>query len=373
MKVYVFPADAYGCGHYRLIWPARVLRQLGYNVVVRMPHERHELKAEVQNDTLVDVQVPPDADVIVMQRVSHLYLVQAIPLIRERYGCAVVIDMDDDLLRIHPSNPAFAMMHPNARNSHPKHSWANALRACEAATLVTVSTPALVPRYAPHGRAAVVRNRVPRAFLEIEHADSDVIGWGGSVHSHPDDPHEVGPAIARLVAEGYKFKIVGPQVGAREAFQLLADPEVTGTVDIDEWPRALAANLGVGVAPLTNTAFNEAKSWLKPLEYASAGVPSVMSPRAEYRKLHLLGLGVLAAKPKDWYRELRRLATAATLRQVLGGRAREVASRLTIEGGAELWWRAWSKAYEVQRGGLEPRARTSLPPGYALFGSRPTG
>lgn len=366
MKVYAYPADPYGCGHYRIIWPARELARRGHSVVVRMPNERHELRGAVEDGRLVDVQVPPDADVIVMQRVTHRYLVDAIRLIRERYGIAVVVDVDDDLSRIHPSNAAFAAMHP--KNTYDEnHTWQHTVAACEVATLVQVSTPALLRRYARHGRGRVLRNCVPASFLDVPHEDSDVVGWAGAIHSHPDDLHVMGPTIARLVREGHTFRLVGPLQNAREVLGLDADPEATGVIDITEWGAAVAANIGVGVAPLTDTQFNAAKSALKPLEYAAAGVPCVMSPRAEYLKLHREGVGLVAEKPRDWYRKIKQLATDAGFRRELSARGREVVrDAWTIEGNAHRWWETWELARDLQERET-PGLRDSLRPvGYAM-------
>ena len=57
------------------------------------------------------------------------------------------------------------------------------------------------------------------------------------------------------------------------------------------------AELGVGLVPLLDSAFNRAKSWLKGLEYAALGVPFVASPTPEYVKLAGLGAGLLADDP----------------------------------------------------------------------------
>jgi len=371
VKIYVYPADAQGCGHYRMIWPGRELAVRGHNVVVSMPGTRHDLKAKMLGDKLVDVVIPQDADVIVMQRVTHSYLAQAIPVIRERYGVAVVIDIDDDLARIHPANPAFALMRPPKPNDGMsekvrQHSWHNAVAACDAATLVVVSTPALLPRFASHGRGVVIRNRIPRSFLDVPHYDSDVVGWPGAVHSHPDDLQSVGTSVARLVREGLNFNVIGPVDGARAALGLGAEPSAFGVVPLEYWPHALT-QLGVGLAPLADTLFNAAKSWLKPLELAAVGVPSVISPRAEYREIMKLGIGVQAEKPKDWYREIGRLAGDGALREELGARGREVAATLTIESGADLWLEAWTHAYDLERGNRDA-VRSQRRPGYALFG-----
>lgn len=352
MIVYVFPADLHGCGHYRMIWPAAVLASQGHDVRIVSPKQRgSHLQARTDaNGRIVDVGYPPDADIIVLQRITHVHLIRAIELMRER-GVAVVIDMDDDLAAIPTENPAFGAMHPKFGVSRD-HSWLNTQRACEAASLVTVSTDALLARYAPHGRGRVLRNCVPAGYLEIPHEDSDVVGWGGSVHSHPNDLQVTGSALAQLTREGVKLRIVGPPEGVAAALRLDGDDsfESTGPRQLlGEWPAALA-ELGVGIAPLADTRFNVSKSWLKPLEKAAVGVPCVMSPRAEYARICDLGIGVLARKPKDWLREVRRLATDGVLRRELSARGREVAGMLTVEGNAWRWLEAWTDALAVERG-----------------------
>ncbi len=349
MKVYVFPADLHGCGYYRLIWPAEHLRALGHDVAVVSPKQRgSHLKASTNAaGEIVDVLYPPDADVIVLQRITHAKLIEAVSVMRRR-GVAVVIDMDDDLAAIHPNNPAFRAMHP-VHGINPDHNWQNTQRACEAATWVTVSTPALQKRYAPHGRGTVLVNCVPEAYLKLPHEDSNVVGWGGSVHSHPNDLQTVGPAIASLVREGVRFRIVGPPNGARAALGLDREPESTGPRDIHtEWMPALA-ELGVGIAPLEDTRFNAGKSWLKPLEYAAVGVVPVMSPRAEYRAFHALGVGLLASKPRQWMTHVRALVSDSSMRRDMSQAARAVASRFTIERNAHTWWQVWEEASRVER------------------------
>lgn len=369
MKVYVFPADRDGCGHYRMIWPSQVLAAQGHNVVVRMPNERHELRAEVRksDNSVSDAFVPDDADVVVLQRVTHRLVAESIPIIRRKYGCAVVLDLDDDLSRIHPANAAFTMMHP--RYGATDHSWHNTVAAAQAATLVTVSTPALLRRYAPAsvGNGVVLPNYVPEAFLRVDHYDSKIFGWPGAIHSHPDDLQVVGSAVARLVREGRLFKVIGPGDGVREALGLDAEPVAAGVVPMELWSEAIA-QLGVGVAPLADTQFNAGKSWLKGLELAAVGVPCVMSPRDEYRSLHKLGVGLLAERPKDWYRELKRLLDNPGLRETLGERGRAVATELTVEGNAWRWLEAWTEASRREHS-VRQKFLTSRPTDYALRAS----
>lgn len=349
MKIIVWPADTQGCGRYRLIWPAEQVKVQGLDVTIIEPHERHaKFHGVIENGVVTGVRVP-DADVMVFQRITHRYLAQAIPFIRAK-GTACIVDMDDDLECIHPQNPAWAMLHPKSTGSQliADHSWEWARYACKHATVVTTSSEALRERYASHGRGVVLRNCVPQRFLELPHVDSDIIGWGGSIHSHPDDVYELGSAVARLTGEGHRFRVVGPPRGLRDAFRLTEDPPHTGNVEIDDWPTELA-RLGVGIAPLANTRFNAAKSWLKPLEYASVGVPCVMSNRREYREIARRGIGVLVDKPKQWYGELKKLATDEGRRLALSDAARLVAAELTYERNGHRWAEVWTDAVTQQR------------------------
>lgn len=349
MKIYIFPADLHGCGHYRLIWPARALQREGHNITIVGPKDRSRmLRGSMMGDRMIDVSVPDDADVMVFQRVSHRYLVQAIALIR-RKGIGVVIDIDDDLSCIHPANPAFTALHP--RNGvHADHSWRYTQDACDNATLVTVSTPALLDRYARRAPGRVLYNMVPQHYLQVPHADSDVIGWAGSVHSHPTDLQVMGPAPAQLIQAGHRFKIVGPAQGIHQALGLLSNVQVeaTGTLDLRAWPLGVSS-VGIGVAPLADSRFNAAKSWLKMAEYAAVGVPCVGSPRNEYTRLHKLGVGLLARNPNEWKMKLRTLATTPSLRAELSEAGRKVMAEHTIEGNAWRWLEVWSAAAEVER------------------------
>lgn len=257
MHVYVYPADVYGCGYYRLIWVSRVLAKAGHNITLVMPgtHSPHEIQGKIHNGHTVAASAPADADVMVMQRVTHRRLAEAIPLFRSR-GIAVVIDMDDDLSHIHPSNPAWNALHPSKDGVF---GWDVAQDACRDATLVTVSTDALTTGYAPHGRVAVLRNCVPEQYLQLPHTDSDVVGWGGALASHPDDLTALGPSMARHTAAGGKFRVVGPPQGVQEFLGIEQNWSASGGVPMEQWPHQLASDIGIGIAPLADTRFNRSK------------------------------------------------------------------------------------------------------------------
>jgi hypothetical protein len=355
MRVAVYPADQWGCGHHRIIWPAEALKRQGHDVTIVTAQNRHvEMVIDNRDDRVVEVKVPDDVDIVVFQRVTHRYLAQAVKVLRER-GTTVVVDVDDDLGAIHPRNPAWEALHPKSDvrrlgSSTQLHSWAHLGDACRDASLVTATTPALIERYG-HGHGAVLPNYLARHYYDLPHADSTLLGWPASLRSHPNDPDVVGTAIARLVDQGHRFHVTSVAEGVGRAFGLPSDDSV-GRVDhsiaLFDWPAELA-RIGIGIAPLADTRFNAAKSWLKPLELSAVGVPWVGSPRADYVRLHRLGCGVLVDRPKDWYRVLRSLLTDERRRLELADAGRAVAATLQLEDHAWRWWEAWEHALTRDR------------------------
>lgn len=359
MKITVYPADHFGCGHFRLIMPTEALIEQGHEIDLRPPDRRDiKLKISGRRDdpaAFVEDVLDVTADVMVFQRITHRFMAQAIPILRAK-GVAVVVDIDDDLSCIHPTNPAYAGYHPkNEWEISPRTgefnrcTWQHLASACRDATLVTASTPALLERYAAHGRGQLIYNYLPSGYFGVDHQDSDRIGWPAYLLSHPDDPGELGGSLARLCADPGAFQVLGDPTGCGVAFGLARDPSGHDPVDIHGWPAAVAG-LGIGIAPLADTKFNRAKSWLKPLELSALGVPWVGSPRVEYERLHRRGAGVLADTPRRWYRELKRLQDNPSLRAERAEAGRDVAGGLRLEPNAWRWFEAWARADDVQHG-----------------------
>lgn len=361
MKISVYPADSAGCGHFRLIWAAEQLAAEGYDVDLKGPDKR-DIRLKIggqrsdKNACTEDV-LDLDTDVMVFQRITHQFMAQAIPIIR-RKGIAVVVDVDDDLSTVHPRNPAYKGYHPRNQwrmdpktREYSRNSWEHLKLACREATLVTASTPALLDRYASHGRGRVIYNHLPARYYGVDHVDSDRIGWPASLASHPDDPSVLGGALARLCADPSDFLVVSYPTGCGDAFGLVRDPSGHDRViSLDEWPERVA-DIGIGIAPLADTRFNACKSWLKPLEMSALGVPWVASPRPEYERLnrqHPEGVGILADTPRRWHKALQRLQQNPSLREDLAGRGREVASNYRLEPNAWRWLEAWTAAYDAE-------------------------
>src|SRR5439155_11599499 len=83
-------------------------------------------------------------------------------------------------------------------------------------------------------------------------------------------------------------------------------------------------SIDICIAPLEpDNPFTEAKSCIKYLEAALVGVPTIASPRSDYRRAMTPGAsGFLADSPAEWRTSLDRLIGSSGLRHEIGQRAR---------------------------------------------------
>lgn len=363
MLVRVYTADTGGCGHYRLIFPGRVLQDHGYDVeIVTLEDEGLDSFKTFQIDdryrskqTGKEFSIPrvvgvvkPDCDVVVIQRPLQRRLVECIPFL-QAHGVAVVVELDDDFEAIPVRNIAWRQTNP-ALSPERNHRWLRL--ACEMADLVTCSTPTLARKYGGY----VLPNYVPERYQQIRPGREPglpTVGWTGHVATHPDDLQVSGTAVKRLLAEGLaRFAVVGDGKYVPYAMGLgPMDAPASGFVPIDVYPEYMA-QFDVGIVPLELNPFNQAKSWLKGLEFASLGVPFVASPTKEYESLTSMGAGRLATRPRHWYSALHSLVANPLIRAEAAERGAHAVRSLTYENNAERWWQAWEIAWAKRRAAI---------------------
>lgn len=250
----------------------------------------------------------------------------------------VVVDIDDNFAALDRRNVAWVNTHPSFNPDVNRHHLG---KLCAIADLVTVTTPALARRYGAHGRVAIIPNHVPAWYLDVVQPVNPriVVGWTGMVATHPGDLQVTGGAVARAVeSTGAMFAMVGLTDQVKDNLGLAAEPATAGIVSLDVYPYAMS-RFDIGIVPLDATAFNEAKSSLKGLEFAALGVPFVASDTGPYRALPV---GRVARRPRDWERALRVLIGSAELRAEMAGVGREWAATQTVEGNCGQWFDVWS-------------------------------
>ena len=126
--------------------------------------------------------------------------------------------------------------------------------------------------------------------------------------------------------------------------------EIYEPCQIQDWPAWMAGKgVDIGLAPLVDTRFNDAKSNLKYLEFSALRVPGVYSDVRAYNRDIKNGVnGFLSKNADEWGKKIRALIKDETLRRQMGNRAwmdvknrydqAETAKRLaaffkSIEGG----------------------------------------
>jgi len=362
VKVRLLPADRAGCSFYRHEEPARIAATEGCEVTIdrndftiyQAPFGKVVCSTEPEGDgtRITEWQ----EDVVVLQRPAKRSTADMIPVLQKR-GIAVVVDVDDDFSCLHPQHPARDHFNPSLS---PDVNFAHLARACRQADLVTVTTTALAERYGSHGRVAILPNCVPASILDLPRSsDGHTVGWSGALHMHPGDLQVTHGGVAGALRDSdWRFKVIGNHERVGAALGLDTDPDGTGFLDIDEWHRELGS-LDIGVVPLCDTKFNEAKSWLKGIEYAARGVPFVASPTIEYQKLAAEGVGVLAAdRGRTWRKELRQFMDDESLRHEMTEMGLQVISeRHTYETEGWRWVEAWETALARHRRPAPPRPK----------------
>jgi len=282
-------------------------------------------------------------DVVVIQRPLWRKVADIIPGLRDR-GIAVVVDLDDDFAALHPGHPAHQQLDEDTNAGH-------LARACAAADLVTAPTEALLTRYAPHGRGALIGNYLPRWALDVaDRGNGRTLGWSGVAADHPGDLEDTGGAVGAVLRRNRaRFHVVGPPEGVASRLGLDEPAWGTGMLSIRDYFDALGT-IDVGIVPLAPTMFNAAKSPLKGIEWGAAGVPFIASPTPEYEWLAEQGLGTIAHTPEEWERKLSELLGDVALRRRLAEEGiKLVADRFLLETNAWRWMNAWEQARENRR------------------------
>lgn len=305
MRIHCVPTDLEACGFFRVLEPARVARELGLDVHVfgefQVNGSMHEWGMAIVTEVL------HDCDVIVIQRplLQGLY---AITIQAQKQGIKVVVDMDDDLHAVSKKNTAEKSIDPK---NQPWHNRDWALKTIDAADLLTVSTPTL-RKYGPR-KTVVVPNRLPGYALPLAPEVSParhVVGWTGTVNVHPEDLQVTGGALAQVDCQ---VRVIGLETGVAAALGISSERVTLGApwqVNIPAYWKAVADNVGIGIAPLEDTLFNRSKSGLKVQEYMNLGIPWVASPLPEYERLAAEShAGIIAKTPHQWATALNRLLT----------------------------------------------------------------
>lgn len=248
-----------------------------------------------------DAQSHLNTPVVIMQR----HMDKSVPRKVERAilnGQKVINDIDDWFWGIHPENMAAKHVDPEFNPTSNVDFYKETLCA---SSLVTTSTPYLAELLGEWGiKPRIVENKVlPQTFPTRRHNSSTpVIGWAGSTGHRSGDLKILVEPFAAMVG-----RVMFHHTGDHPRHKSFADEVGVGKESVSLLPMLAPQEypygfkFDIGVVPLTDNDFNRAKSWIKGIEYAAAGVPFIASPLPEYVRLkETYGIGRLADTADEW-------------------------------------------------------------------------
>ena len=248
-------------------------------------------------------------------------------VISKRYGTKFILDVDDDMFAIDPSNPIWNLLNHDdvlnmqimIRNAHyittTNENLADKIRK----------------RTEVNGKVTVIKNYIHDDYKSSKKKhDGIVIGYmGGS--SHYNDLHESGvlEAIQKIMFKhkDVKFKCAGVPVnyylpkGRKEVIDSQRGLKYVS----DLYPKL---NFDIAVAPILDTIFNRCKSNIKWQEYTRMGAAVVASDVGPYKGLPI---DLVPNTSEDWYNALERLVTDEKHRRAQVKKSEELLKTYRLE------------------------------------------
>jgi len=366
-----------GCTHMRCMIPAHGLRQIGHEVgvgeigwkdgegfVIVPPVEK--LKFGKTGIVTTYDEHFDKLDVVVLKLFMHKDSEKYITKARE-YGQTVIIDTDDHFEQLPPDNMAFHTTDPKNSPDNNRNFLINNYSKVDG---IIASTKFLEQKSLRHNNNVyrVPNSLIPETFYFRQDFSgwNPTIGWVGIMLWRVEDIKEVGAPLKTFLEKyDLKFHHSGIVLTREKWFAEEAgfNPDrMSGYVGArPEYYGNLFMPIDIGIVPLTNNPFNEAKSCLKGMEYALSGIPFVASDTQEYRDLAEMGCGRIAKKPRDWIRHLEELRDPEVRKQERIKNYEVVVKNLSLF----MMKYKWSEAIELihmnaQKNRIKPKPKPQI-------------
>jgi hypothetical protein len=225
-------------------------------------------------------------------------------------GQTIIFDIDDYFDDLPKTNIAYQTTDPKRDKLWNRNHMLDMHPLMDG--LIT-STKFLYDHYSSKNQNTyLVRNALDKDYFIKRHdsaGDRPTIGWAGMIIWRSGDLQELqgilGPFLEKHDLRFFHAGI-DPSNPKEIASLIGVDPEridgITGTQAV-HYPNILLP-IDIGIVPLSKIDFNEAKSSLKGMEYAMAGIPFVSDSTYEYRMLEADGAGRVAKNPREWAKHL---------------------------------------------------------------------
>lgn len=304
------PLQPNGCAWYRCVLPGVELEKRGWVCGVGIPafNDRDGFGMVTGHGKAVH-----GWDIIVFKLIMHKDALDNLSRAQDM-GQKIVVDVDDFFDGLEPTNRAYEATDPLKYPDNNREIYAEIIRRSFA---VITSTQFLFDYYSKiHNNVFLIRNgidmnRYQNINRHRRQHHKTKIGWVGATPWRSGDLEILSPFMNNyLVSRNVRFHHSG-HVGGGNSLpeKMKLDPRLvtlSNLCPISDYPK-LFGPIDIGLVPLNDVPFNHAKSFIKGLEYAAAGIPFIASPAPEYEYLFDMGIGRIARDESDWMYHLDEL------------------------------------------------------------------
>lgn len=344
------PAQPNGCAWYRCYLPMQQLKSDKYESGMGLPgyNEKHGFGILIPDNKAVH-----GWDIVVLKLIMLKRFVDDIDKAIAN-GQKIVIDLDDHMEGLAKTNLAYTMTSPEKNENNNREHY---FKIIEKATALITSTPFLKEFYEkkhPGKPIYLVRNGidVDRWKMRNDHSGHlPIYGWVGATPWRSGDLEILNPYFGEFIKKQHcKFHHSGSIINA---------PSVAKQIGIDEslfshepmkpimsYPE-LFRKIDVGIVPLNNIEFNDAKSFIKGLEYAAAGIPFIASPSPEYKYLAEHGVGRIASNQEEWLQHASELIDPKVRKKEREQNRKIVEEKFSMKARAKDWEDTFQQIIEL--------------------------
>ena len=305
-----------GIGWYRIINPLKKLQSATLVGKFDLGGENRVKTAEY---------IKSKGDVMYIKYVDSFKAIMHMLAIRDSQGLKLVVDIDDNVFKVHPHNYAYKDTKPGSE----------AFRAFqylfkEADALVCSTEPLAEDMKSYNDKVFVIPNSIDTEIWNVplvkNTSEKIKIGWVYGP-THEQDVPVIIPAIKEILKKypNVEFNHIGWKSEYFDHFNDSQQKMIFGTSGYKEFPKFLAGlGIDILIAPLIDDDFNKGKSNIKWMEAAMCEIPIICSDVYPYSNSITQGHdGYLAKTTSEWIKYFTLLIENKQKREEIGKNAKE--------------------------------------------------
>lgn len=346
----VKPVQPNGCAWYRCYLPMQQLKKDKYESGMGMPGFNDKYGFGI---LIPDKKAIHGWDIVVMKLIMLNNFIEHTEK-AIKMGQKIVVDLDDHMEGLAKTNLAYTMTSPD---KNPNNNREHYFKIIELSSALITSTPFLQKFYQekyPNKPVYLVRNGIDVDRWKVRNDYSGhlpIYGWVGATPWRSEDLEILNPYFGEFIKDNHsRFHHSGSIKNAPSvAKQIGIDHSIFShepMKPIMQYPE-LFRKIDIGIVPLNDIDFNHAKSFIKGLEYAAAGVPFIASPSPEYKYLSEYGVGRIASNKEEWLNHASELIDPKIRKKEREENRRIVEEKFSMKARAQDWEDTFQQILEL--------------------------